>query len=167
LKNISFNESFVRLKIKMKFITILILSVLCISITVLPMSAESFDFAQNEAVLQSSLSLNNLKMTPAKKGRAVQVEIEGMVENTPFKISGNLGPLIHAIDPNLKWPVHIIMETSGANLTIGGTIKDLNNIKGIDLDFVLTGQNLVGFEDMFRKKVAFNGNFYIQRKFKG
>ncbi len=122
--------------------------VLCISIIASPMKAESFDFMQNDFVSGSYLSLNTLKMTSNKKEEAFQFEFEGMMENTPFKINGYVGPLIFAIDPKLKWPIQINLNTAGANLTIRGTINDLNQFKGVDLDFVFAGQNLAGFEDM-------------------
>jgi AsmA family protein len=150
----------------MKFVTTLILLVLCISIITSPGKVAAFEFTQNEAVLRSFLSLDGLKMTPAKQGGAVQVEIEGMLENTPFKISGSLGPLIYAIDPKLKWPVNITLETAGANLTLGGTINDLNKFEGVDLDFVLTGQNLAGFEEMFGKKLPNVEAFTFKGKLK-
>ena len=148
----------------MNFKNALIRWVIFISIIAMPMKAEPFDFTQNEAVLRSFLSMNGLKMTPDKQGGAVQVEIEGMMENTPFKITGHLGPLAQALDPKLKWPVLINLETAGAKLSIGGTINDLNKIEGIDLEFMLSGQNLEGFENMFGKNLpkvdpfVFEGN---------
>ncbi len=150
----------------MKFLTIPILWVLYISIIAIPIKAEPFDLTQNEAVLRSFLSLDGLKTTPDKQGGPVQVELEGMLENTPFKISGNLGPLIYAIDPKLKWPVNITVETAGANLTINGTVNDLNKFEGVDLDFVLTGQNLSGFEEMFGKKLPKVETFIFKGKLK-
>lgn len=137
----------------MKFNNVLIRWVLCISIIAIPIKAESFDFTQEEAVLRSFLSLNGLKMTSDKHGGAVQFEIEGMMENTPFKIAGHFGPLIQAIDPKLGWPVHITLEAAGAKLTIGGTINDLNKFEGVDLEFMLSGQNLGGFGNLFAKNL--------------
>jgi AsmA family protein len=148
----------------MNFKNVLIRWVLCISIIAIPIKAEPFDFTQNEAVLRSFLSLNGLKMTSDKHGGAVQVEIGGMMENTPFKINGHFGPLIQAVDPKLGWPVHITLEAAGAKLTIGGTINDLNKFEGVDLEFMLSGQNLGGFENMFAKNLpklepfVFRGN---------
>lgn len=148
----------------MNFKNALIIWVICISIIAMPMKAEPFDFTQNEAVLRSFLSMNGLKMTDDKQGGAVQVEIKGMMENTPFKITGHLGPLAQALDPKLKWPVLINLETAGAKLSIGGTINDLNKIEGIDLEFMLSGQNLEGFANMFGQNLpkvdpfVFEGN---------
>ncbi len=137
----------------MNFKNALIRWVICISIIAMPMKAEPFDFTQNGAVLRSFLSMNGLKMTDDKQGGAVQVEIKGMMENTPFKITGHLGPLAQALDPKLKWSVLMNLETAGAKLSIGGTINDLNKIEGIDLEFMLSGQNLEGFENMFGKNL--------------
>jgi AsmA family protein len=150
----------------MNFKNALIKWLICISIIAMPMKAEPSDFTQNEAVLRSFLSLNGLKMTPDNQGGAVQVEIEGMMENTPFKITGHLGPLTQAIDPKLKWPVHIILETEGAKLAIGGTINDLNKIEGVDLEFMLSGQNLDGFGNMFGKKLPEVEPFIFQGNLK-
>jgi AsmA family protein len=157
---------FFKIKNKMKFSTTPILWILYISIIVSPIKAEAFDFSKNEAALRSFLSLNGLKTTPDKHGGAVQVEIEGMMESTPFKINGNLGPLIYAFDPKLKWPVHIIVEAADASLTIGGTISDLNKIEGVDLDFVLTGQNPAVFEKMFGKKFPIVDTFTFKGNLK-
>jgi AsmA family protein len=134
--------------------------VLFIIIFVAPLNAESF------SSVRPFLSLNGFQMTTDKQGGDVHIEIKGMMENIPFKIKGILGPLINALDPDLKLPVHITLETPGVNLAISGTIKDLNKIEGVDLDFVLIRQNLDSSEDIFGKKFPTLENFTFKGNIK-
>jgi AsmA family protein len=105
-------------------------------------------------------------MTTDKQGGNVYFEIKGMIENIPFKINGSLGSLTNALDPNLKLPIHITLETPWADLTISGTINDLNKIEGVDLDFVLIGQSLDEFEDVFGIKFPKLENFTFKGNIK-
>jgi AsmA family protein len=105
-------------------------------------------------------------MTTDKQGGDVHFEIKGMMENIPFKINGNLGSLTNALDPNLKLPIHITLETPWADLTIRGNINDLNKIEGVDLDFVLIGQSLDRFEDVFGIKFPTLDNFTFKGNIK-
>ena len=150
----------------MKFITCLILLVLSVSIITSPLKVESFDLTQNEDYLRSLFSINGFKMTPDEQAGAVQVEIEGMLENSPFKITGSLGPFINAIDPKLKWPVDLNIEAAGASLSLRGTINNFNKFEGIDIDFVVRGNNLDGIGGIFGIKMPAVEDFLFKGNLK-
>jgi AsmA family protein len=142
----------------MNILNRLIILIFYVIIFVFPLNAV---FSSN---VHSFLFLDGFQLTTDKQGGDVHFQIKGMIKNIPFKINGNLGSLSNALDPKLKLPVYITLETESANLTISGTINDLNKMKGIDLDFVLIGQSLQEFEDLFQIKfpplenLSFKGN---------
>ncbi|MFO8082968.1 MAG: AsmA family protein [Desulfobacterales bacterium] len=100
------------------------------------------------------MSTKELKINPQQQeDEEIRIDIEGVMGNTPFKISGNLSKLAHALRPELNSSVYLTIETAGTSLNIEGTVKDLKKMTGLDLNFVLTGQNPDELADMFGKSL--------------
>ncbi len=72
----------------------------------------------------------------------IEIDIEGFVEQTPFRIKGTLGRPNQESEQKSPWFVHLNVETDLSSLQIDGTVRDPQKLEGMNLNFVLTSQDL-------------------------
>lgn len=70
---------------------------------------------------------------PAPEDDRIELMLKGTYNRQPFELTGTAGRLRSLLDPNVKWPVDLVVKAAGwtgAVLTINGDVKDLMTRKG-------------------------------------
>lgn len=132
----------------------------------LPLKINAHKFQNIGGSLSNSSLMKTSSPEWPDEAEGIKVDIGGVMGNTPFKISGNLGSLIHGIQPELIWPVHLTIDTANSRLSIDGSIKNLKKMEGMDLNFVFTGQSLDELADMLGINFPSTGPITIKGNFK-
>jgi len=79
----------------------------------------------------------------ARKGRGlVGVAGNGRYNGHPFKITGTAGPLSNLMDPTRPWMSDLKLATSGGELSLKGTLRDVTACRDIDITIDASGQSL-------------------------
>ena len=85
----------------------------CICLLTIPVETNAFNIPANMSELISLMSATELKINPQQQeDEEISIDIEGVMGNTPFKISGNLSKLAHAFRPELTSSVYLTIETA-------------------------------------------------------
>ena len=75
------------------------------------------------------------------KGR-VGVDVNGQYNGRPFQITGTAGTLSNLMDPTRRWTSDLKLATSGGELSVKGTLRDVMAFREIDLTIDARGRSL-------------------------
>jgi uncharacterized protein involved in outer membrane biogenesis len=89
-----------------------------------------------------SVALENVKGASEGLDSPLEFEVEGNYNNTPFEVSGSLGPFYAIVDPNKVLALGLNVKVAGANVVAEGRIKDVMTPKGIDLMVNIQGRSI-------------------------
>jgi uncharacterized protein involved in outer membrane biogenesis len=78
---------------------------------------------------------------PEKDG-PIAIDATGAYDQNAFKMNGTVGPITAITDPARPWPLKLKAEALGTTVNLDGSIKDVPNTKGIDINITAEGQSL-------------------------
>ena len=90
-----------------------------------------------------------------------EMELLGSYNNYPIKVQGKAGSLANIFDFSEKWDVHLSANAFESNITVTGSILNVMNLKGIDLNLSVKGDDLARLEKVTRKPLPIKGPFSV------
>ena len=110
---------------------------------------------------QSAIKVDNFQVAPEEDG-SVGIYLRGALEETPFSLSGSVGSLVNAFDPELKCPVDLQLMAFGIKIKVRGTIMDFQRMRGIDASVFIEGQDVTGLEEFLGATIPIDGPFSLK-----
>jgi uncharacterized protein involved in outer membrane biogenesis len=107
------------------------------------------------------LTVESLTANASGLESPVKLNLKGAYDGKPLEAEGTLGPLAALTGAAEPWPVDMRVQTLGATLALNGTIKDVLAQRGIDLGFVVRGNDLADVEKALGKPLPLKGPFDI------
>jgi uncharacterized protein involved in outer membrane biogenesis len=107
------------------------------------------------------LTLDSLTANASGLESPVKLNLKGAYAGEPLEAEGTLGPLAALTGVARPWPVNMSVKTLGATLALNGTIKDVLAQRGIDLGFVVKGNDLAAMQKALGKPLPLKGPFDI------
>lgn len=83
--------------------------------------------------------LDSLAMAADSFESPMDVRLKGRHNNTPFEVSGQLGPVAALIDGGKPYPVKIAASAVGLTLDVSGVIAEPRLAKGLDIKIAVKG----------------------------
>ena len=90
-----------------------------------------------------------------------EMKLVGTYNNYPIKVQGKTGSLAHIFDLSKKWDFHLSADAFDSNITVTGSILDVMNLKGIDLNLSVKGDDLARLEKVTSKPLPVKGPFSV------
>jgi len=84
-----------------------------------------------------TVSINKLTADIQGLDDPVNFNLNGAYNNEPLNVSGSLGNLKGVRDPDISWPVTLVIKAFDAVINVNGSIKNPVEQHGINLDFGL------------------------------
>lgn len=89
-----------------------------------------------------SVALEKLTADAPSPDGPVRLTIKGLYNDKPFEVSGTLGSLLAAVDPQRAWPLKIQAKAGGATVNVDGEIKGLTQARDLSLTVTVQGQSI-------------------------
>ncbi len=109
--------------------------------------AYAFEKNSNVTLSRSPVKVESFKTIPQGQG-SVGIELQGFWGDELFTVKGRAGSFVNAFDPELKWPISLVLEVAGVMANIEGFVKDTANFRGVDLNFAIKSQSTAGLEKL-------------------
>ncbi len=107
-----------------------------------------------------AVKINSLIATAKDSGSPIKIRLMGIYNDEPFDISGAIGSF--AVLTSAKdWPISLTAKIIESNVTLVGTIKDVTDLRGLDLQFAIKGEKLEDLHRVTGKPLPFSGPFNI------
>jgi uncharacterized protein involved in outer membrane biogenesis len=107
------------------------------------------------------VALDSLTANAPGLERPVKLELKGAYNGKPLEAEGTIGPLAALTDVTRPWPLNMTAKAFGATITLDGTIKDVFAQRGINLKFVVKGNDLATLEKAFGESAPVKGPFDV------
>jgi uncharacterized protein involved in outer membrane biogenesis len=105
------------------------------------------------------VALDSLTANASGLESPVKLRMKAAYNGEPVEAEGTIGPLAALTGGARPWPLNMTAKAFGATVTLDGTIKDVLAQRGIDLAFVIKGNDLVTLEKAFGKSAPLKGPF--------
>lgn len=89
-----------------------------------------------------SLKIDDWVLTAKALGRPSRIQLKGVYRDVPLEITGTIGRVAEILDPSAAWPLNLKVTALGTDFTVAGHIKDVAQLKGVDLKISLEGDPL-------------------------
>ena len=111
--------------------------------------------------LSEAISIEHLNLESSEFGAPVDIDIKITRNKTPFQISGNLGQLSGILNPAEQWPLDLKITAVGSTVSIAGHIKNIMEVKGIDLKLGAKGSDIANFQQFSGEPLPVKGPFEV------
>jgi uncharacterized protein involved in outer membrane biogenesis len=105
------------------------------------------------------VSLDSLTANASGLESPVKVKLKAAYNGEPLDMEGTFGSIAALTGGARPWPLNMTAKAFGATVTLDGTIKDVLAQRGIDLGFVIKGNDLATLEKATGKSLPLKGPF--------
>jgi len=91
----------------------------------------------------------------------LNIDLKGSFNDIPFYVSGKIGSLTSINDPHVSFPVNLKGDVAKIEFVIAGKIQDPVSAKGIDVKFLVKGDDLAKIENITKEPMPIKGPFNI------
>jgi uncharacterized protein involved in outer membrane biogenesis len=107
------------------------------------------------------VALDSLTANASGLESPVKVKLKAAYNGEPLELEGAFGSIAALTGAARPWPLNMTAKAFGATVTLDGTIKDVFAQRGIDLKFVVKGNDLATIEKALAKSLPLRGPFDI------
>lgn len=122
-------------------------------------------FADHRSGQTHLLQLEYLSIEAPAVGQPAALNLEAVYNGTPFQASGKFGQLGGILIQARKWPLDLNIHVAGTDLKIDGTIQDLLDARGFDLNITAQGHDLGSLHSIIGKPMPVRGPFKVSGHF--
>ena len=121
----------------------------------------SFKFKDGKSSKTYLATLNTLSVESSGASSPMTIDLNGAYNDHSFEVKGKVGPLTALTDPNETAQLKLTAKAGGAIFNINGTIRDVFNGRGLNLDFGVKGTDLAQLEKLAGQPMPITGPFDI------
>lgn len=88
------------------------------------------------------LNVDQISLHGEEVDASVDLTFGLTMNNQPINGKGRLGSLSAITDPDVAWPISIVLDAGGANVSLEGSMQDAVGLKGVDFKIGIVGESL-------------------------
>jgi uncharacterized protein involved in outer membrane biogenesis len=108
-----------------------------------------------------TFEMDLLTMKAPAFGEPADIVLKGAYNRIPYRVEGKLGPLANLLDPAKPWPVELKTRAMDIDVSLKGTITDVMNLAGVDIDLKIDGKDFASFEQITAAPLPVKGPFAV------
>ena len=109
----------------------------------------------------TTINIEKLELNATKFGNPSEIDLKANYNKTSFQVTGTLGQLSGLMNPNEPWPLNLTVTAMDSTVSVAGTITDIIESKGIDLELSAKGSALANFQQITGKELPVKGPFEV------
>jgi uncharacterized protein involved in outer membrane biogenesis len=107
------------------------------------------------------VEVNSLAASASSADSPVKLNLKGAYNGKPFEVAGTFVPLESLTSSGRSWPLNLKLSATEATLTLNGTIKDVPDLRGIDIKFTAKSEDLEKVSQLVGKSLQLKGQIDI------
>lgn len=130
---------------------------LALTVGVLTVRDSQLIYRDGRSGAEQRVALNSASLREAENGNALDIALQGGVDDLPFSVTGSTGSIDALLNGMAPWPVSLKATVDKLSATIDGTIAQPRVGKGLSLDITVAADRLADLSRLAGSEIKATG----------